>query len=51
MIFMSTTSTTVGSGALQLKSNAAVTFHQMRVHANISGWGERAIVEFLKLSK
>ena len=63
MIFMSTTSTTVRRGALQRKSNAAVTsqmhrsdvsfviVHHMRVRANITGEEQRAILEFLKSSK
>ena len=63
MIFMLTTSTTVSRGALQRKSNAAVTFtdvqsdgsfvivHHMRGRANITGQEQRAIVEFLKSSK
>jgi len=60
MIFMSTTSTTICRGALQRKSNVAVTFtnaqndssfvvvHHMLGRANITGQEPRAIVEFLK---
>jgi len=62
MIFMSTTSTTIGRGALQRKSNVAVTFtdaqrdssfvvvNHMLGRANITGQEPRAIVEFLKSS-
>jgi hypothetical protein len=63
MIFISTISTTVWTGALQRKSNATVTFtdaqsdgsfvivHHMRGRANITGQQQRAIVEFLKSPK
>jgi len=62
MIFMSTTSTTICRGALQRKSNVAVTFtdaqsdssfvvvHHMLDRANITGQEPRATVEFLKSS-
>ena len=62
MIFMSTTSTTICRGALQSKSNVAVTFtdaqsdssfvvvHHMLGRANITGQEPRATVEFLKSS-
>jgi len=62
MIFMSTTSTTIRRGALQRKSNIAVTFtdaqsdssfvvvNHMLGRANITGQEPRATVEFLKSS-
>jgi hypothetical protein len=62
MIFMSTTSTTICRGALQRKSNVAVTFtdaqsdssfvvvYHMLGRANSTGQEPRAIVEFLKFS-
>jgi hypothetical protein len=62
VIFMSTTSTTICRGALQRKSNVAVTFtdaqsdgsflivQHMLGRANITGQEPRATVEFLKSS-
>jgi hypothetical protein len=62
MIFMSTTSTTIRRGALECKSNIAVTFtdaqsdssfvvvNHMLGRANITGQEPRATVEFLKSS-